>query len=203
MVVQVDGWFTENIEPSRGIRQGCPLSALLFILGIEVLSNKWRQEQTIKGIFIGKDDTEIKATQLADDMTLFVQDVKSGENAIDVVEEFEKISGVHLNRNKLKQCGWGKICPRDTIKNISWCDTFVKSLGIYFCKNKELSLDMNWSQERFIKIQQILNSWKQRNLYLKGKIVILKTLVISRLVYTAQVLSCPKGWIKIYEKLFY
>ena len=62
---------------------------------------------------------------------------------------------------------------------------------------------MNWSQERFMKIQQILNSWKQRNLSLKGKIVILKTLVISRLVYTAQVLSCPKGWIKIYEKLFY
>ena len=88
LVVQVDGWFTENIESSRGIRQGCPLSALLFILGIEVLSNKLRKEQNIKGIFIGKDDTEIKLTQLADDMTLFVQDVKSGENAIDVIEEF-------------------------------------------------------------------------------------------------------------------
>ena len=62
---------------------------------------------------------------------------------------------------------------------------------------------MNWSQERFIKIKQILNSWKQRKFSLKGKIVILKTLVISRLVYTAHVLSCPKGWIKIYEKLFY
>ena len=76
------------------------MSALLFILGIEVLSNILRQEQNIKGIFIGKDDTEIKLTQLADDMTLFVQDVKSGENAINVVEEFENISGVHLNRNK-------------------------------------------------------------------------------------------------------
>ena len=94
LVVQVDGWFTENIEPSRGIRQGCPLSALLFILGIEVLGNKLRKEQNIKGIFIRKDDTEMKVTQLADDMTLFVQDVKSGENAIYVVEEFEKISGV-------------------------------------------------------------------------------------------------------------
>ena len=67
-------------------------------------------------------------------MTLFVQDVKSGENAIDVVEEFENISGVHLNRNKAKAMWLVKICPRDTIKNkcISLCDTFVESLGIYF-----------------------------------------------------------------------
>ena len=203
LVVQVDGWFTETIEPSRGVRQGCPLSALLFILGIEVLSNRLRQEKNIKGIFIENDDTEIKVTQLADDMTLFVKDVKSGEKAIDIVEEFEKISGVHLNRNKTKAMWLGNTCPRDTIKNISWCDTFVKSLGIYFCKNKILSLELNWSQERFEKIQQILSSWKQRNLSLKGKIIILKTLVISRLIYTAQVLSCPKGWIKKYETMFY
>ena len=76
-----------------------------------MLSNKFRQEQNIKGIFIGKYDTEIKLTQLADDMTLFVQDVKSGENTIDVVEEFENISGVHLNRNKTKAMWLGKVCP--------------------------------------------------------------------------------------------
>ena len=58
-----------------------------------------------------------------------------GIKAINVVEEFENISGVHLNRNKTKAMWLGKVCPRDTIKNISWCDTFVKSLGIYFCKN--------------------------------------------------------------------
>ena len=55
----------------------------------------------------------------------------------------------HETELKLEQCGRGKI-----IKNISWCDTFVKSSGIYFCKNNNLSIVMNWSQERFIKIQQ-------------------------------------------------
>ena len=79
---------------------------------------------------------------------------------------------------------------------------FKESLGIYFSKNKSLSMNMNWSQERFIKIQQLLNSWKQRNLTFKGKVLILKSLVISKLIYTAQVLSCPMEWIKAYEKLF-
>ena len=54
-----------------------------------------------------------------------------------------------------------------------------------------------------MKMQQILASWKQRNLSLKGKIVILKTLVISKLIYTAQVLSCPQEWTKLYDQLFY
>ena len=105
--------------------------------------------------------------------------------------------------NKTKAIWLGKTSPSETIKNISWCDTFVKSLGIYFSKNKSLSMNMNWSQERLIKIQQLLNSWKRRNLTFKGKVIILKSLVISKLIYTAQVLSCPMEWIKAYAKLFY
>ena len=37
---------------SRGVRQGCPLSGLLFIIGIEVLGKAIRQSPTIKGIEI-------------------------------------------------------------------------------------------------------------------------------------------------------
>ena len=63
-------------------------------------------------------------------------------------------------------------------------------------------MNMNWSQERFIKIQQLLNSWKRRNLTFKGNVVILKSLGISKLIYTAQFLPCPMEWIKAYAKLF-
>ena len=34
--VNVNGWLTEKINITRGVRQGCPLSALLFILAAEV-----------------------------------------------------------------------------------------------------------------------------------------------------------------------
>ena len=200
--VLVNGWLTENFTPTRGVRQGCPLSALLFILCIEVLSNKLRQDNDIKGLKIGFQSVEIKLAQLADDMTLFVKDVISGENAVKAIEEFSKVSGITLNKNKTKAMWLGEIRPLETISDINWCETFVKSLGIYFSNNNDISKEMNWSHERFIKIKHILDSWKQRNLTYRGKILILKTLVISKLAYTAQIVPCPYDCLNAYDKLF-
>ena len=48
-----------------GTRQGCPLSPLLFNIGLEVLATAIREEKEIKGIQIGK---EVKLSLFADDM---------------------------------------------------------------------------------------------------------------------------------------
>ena len=49
-----------------GIRQGCPLSPLLFNIILEVLATAIREEKEIKGIQIRK--KEIKLSLFADDM---------------------------------------------------------------------------------------------------------------------------------------
>ncbi len=64
----------------RGVKHGCPLSAYLFILGIEILANKIRYDKNIKGIKI--DNKMIKINLLADDLTLILQDLKSIEYAL-------------------------------------------------------------------------------------------------------------------------
>ena len=67
--VQNNGFITSWLKPSKGVRQGYPLSPYLFILSTEVLSNKIRQESNVRGIKVfGK---EIKLSQFADDTTLF------------------------------------------------------------------------------------------------------------------------------------
>jgi hypothetical protein len=56
------------------MRQGCPLSPLLFNVVLEFLVRAIRQEQEIKGIQIGKE--EVKLSLFADDMILYLRGPK-------------------------------------------------------------------------------------------------------------------------------
>ena len=65
-----DGTSTMYFTLSRCIKQGCPLSGLLFILAIELLLIRIRHEQTVQGIVVR--NTEIKASAYADDVVNFL-----------------------------------------------------------------------------------------------------------------------------------
>ena len=54
-----------------GIRQGCPLSPLLYNIVLEVLATAIREEKEIKGIQTGKE--EVKLSLFADDMILYIE----------------------------------------------------------------------------------------------------------------------------------
>ena len=57
-----------------GMRQGCPLSPLLFNIVLKVLATVIREEKEIKGIQIGKE--EVKLSLCADDVILYVENPK-------------------------------------------------------------------------------------------------------------------------------
>ena len=59
------GYMTDYFTVSRGVRQGCLLSPFLFIVSVESLELKIRQEPNCKGI-----SQEAKISQFADDTTL-------------------------------------------------------------------------------------------------------------------------------------
>ena len=112
--VNVNGWLTEKIYISRGVRQGCPLSALLFILAVEVLAIKIRSDPEIKGIeMFGT--VEMKILQFADDATIFVDEMDSLKKAIKQIETFGVFSGLELNKTK------------SSIVNISFCRQYLST----------------------------------------------------------------------------
>jgi hypothetical protein len=47
-----NGWISEIFKNSRGMRQGYPLSALLFVLSVEIMALRIRNNKDIKGFQI-------------------------------------------------------------------------------------------------------------------------------------------------------
>jgi hypothetical protein len=68
----------EKLKPfplKSGMRQGCPLSSLLFNIVLEFLARAIRQEEEIKGIQIGKET--VKISLFVDNMILYLKDPKT------------------------------------------------------------------------------------------------------------------------------
>ena len=82
------------IKVNNGVRQGCPLSALFFILAIEVLAVTIRSDPKIEQTEIV--DKTFKISQLADDTTFFLQDIDSLKNVLAMLKNFEKPSNFRI-----------------------------------------------------------------------------------------------------------
>jgi hypothetical protein len=68
----------ENLKPfplKSGMRQGCPLSLLLFNIVLEFLPRATRQEEEIREIQGGK--KIVKVSLFADDVILYLKDPKN------------------------------------------------------------------------------------------------------------------------------
>jgi retron-type reverse transcriptase len=92
----------ENLKPfplKSGMRQGCPLSPLLFNIVLEFLARAIREEEEVKGIQIGKE--AVKISLLADDMILYLKDPKySTQHLLDTINNFSKVAGYKINLQK-------------------------------------------------------------------------------------------------------
>ena len=92
------------IKPLRsGIRQGCPLSPILFNIVLEVLATAIREEKKIKGIQIGKE--EGKLSLFADVIILYIENAKDRiRKLLELISEFSKVAGCKINTQKSLAC---------------------------------------------------------------------------------------------------
>ena len=197
LTIKNNGFTSEWFPCSRGTVQGSPLSGTLFDIAVEMFANKIRNSEQIKGVVIN--NKEIKTSQYADDCTMFLRDQTSVEKALSMVAEFKEISGLEINLQKTNAMWLGPlrnkrdpVCGIDTVSK-------VKILGVWFSAS-ENCVDDN-VEPVINRIKNIINSWAQRNLTIKGRIVVTKTLVASQLVYIALGSYIPNADLKVLQSL--
>ena len=82
-----------------GIRQGAPLSPLLFNIVLEVLATTIRDKKEIKGIQIRKG--EVQFSLFSDDMILYTENPKDSiKKLLELISEFSKVAGHKINAQK-------------------------------------------------------------------------------------------------------
>ena len=183
--VKNGGHLSKNYEMERGARQGCPLSPLLFILGIEMLGISIRQSENIKGItvrFRGHLITH-KIKQYADDTTFLLNGIIDFREVLSKIKDFSIISGLHINKNKTFAMQIGKNTEKKTnFEGIKFTNK-IKLLGIHFSNsNSARNIEDNWVN-RIEKLEKNLTLWSRRKLTLHGKVLIIKTFGISQFIY--------------------
>lgn len=185
-----NGFMTNWFRPSRGVRQGCPLSPYLFVLSTEILSSKIRQEPSITGIKIF--GHEIKLSQFADDTNLFCADLISVENALKTVGDFGRLAGLKLNIKKSKAIWLGKWEKNKSYPlQLKWLHSPTRLLGIHVSYDEKGNNELNFNL-KIRKLQTKLDMWRSRDLTLFGKVLIIKSLGLSQLIYSASILNVPE-----------
>jgi len=77
-VTNNNGFATPFFSLERGVRQGCPLSGILFVLDVELLASAIRSDKSITGLSLNS--KEFKLSQYADDTTCLVENTSSASN---------------------------------------------------------------------------------------------------------------------------
>ena len=122
------------------------------------------------------------------------------------MHDFYEVSGLKLNDKKTEALWIGSKCGSSEIqlpeRNFKWPNHKVKALGVWLSVDPETTATLNYD-EKLEKVRNTLSCWKYRRLTLIGKITVLKSLVVSQLVYVLSPLRLNVKAIKEVNKLFF
>ncbi|KAF1333677.1 reverse transcriptase, partial [Globisporangium splendens] len=98
----VNGFLSRKYNVTSGIRQGCPLAPLLFILTLEVLYRKIEASDEIHGVELQAAGcaTEVRLGGYADDTTIYLSDPKDINAVFAILDKYGAASGLRVNRHK-------------------------------------------------------------------------------------------------------
>ena len=100
--VVINGWTSSFFSPTRGVRQGCLLSPLLYVITIEVLAVCLRTSPKLRCITLPNSLEELRSTGYADNTTVVVTADDSIEEVFGIYAKYERASRAKLNRGKSK-----------------------------------------------------------------------------------------------------
>ena len=182
-----NGYSSSVFTLQRGVRQGCPLSPYLFLIGAEILGIMFRQSTQIEGIkFKGN---EVRISKYADYTLIYLEATELNlSNCFDILSLYSNISGLKINVNKSKIVRFGVLCNHLTVE---WVDNVIYYLGINIPVDFLSDIYSINFEAKIKEAKTLVKLWNCRKLTVLGKIKVNKSLVIPKFVCLSSTLPDP------------
>ena len=161
-VIEINGFLSASFKIHRGVRQGCPLSAFLFIVFIEPLLQAIESTEAIEGFGI----LCPKLVSYADDITCLIK-IRCIDRLFRLIDTFCKQTQMMINISKSEVLSIPDLSPYKTVKE-------TKILGVLF-----------YTSQKIENIELLLSSQIQKH---RGLISLSKSLRAKSLTLSVHVL---------------
>ena len=196
--VLINGSPEGHINPARGIRQGDPLSPYLFILCAEALShlmNRAMEDRSLLGVKIAIQAPAVNHLLFADDSLFFtLANKKAADKLKQIFGLYEKVSGQAINFNKSSITFGKKVSPetQNRMRNILQIHN-VGGIGKYLGLPEQIG-GKKADMFAYItdKVRAVTQRWKQQQLSLGGKEVLIKSIALSMPIFSMNIFRLPK-----------
>jgi hypothetical protein len=184
------------IKVYSGTKQGCPLSPLLFTLIAELLTQCIIKDPLFVGIFFG--ECQKKTAAYADDTAILCSDVNDFNIALHHLDRYEKATGMKQNKKKTEI-----VTNSEELKNLAQeLGYATPSESKYLGCPVGINPDYSKLWQRVInKMKVAAEDWRTRSTAIGDRVMIAKTMILSKIWYYGSILPLDEAIIKEVENI--
>jgi exonuclease III len=211
--VNVNGFFSPTVIQERGLRQGDPISPILFNMALEPLLLAIQQDEAIIGYQYTANGLKhhVKTIAYADDICAILNSQEDFNKVQHHIAQYSRVSNAKFNQSKTeafslngnKDNGWSTFLHQENISTYftKFSNEPFRYLGFYMVYTITQRDIIQEKLGQMVKKQIALYS--SRDLSLGGRTTVMNTLIMSKIWHCLRLLQPTNAFLKQLKSLTY